>query len=78
MTAEIGRQPWVVYGLIRTTQGYSKYVSAGNGLFTLLGFMGLYTVLSVLFIVLVYRIITHGPTSGSPVTAPKGTPVTVV
>ena len=61
MTAEIGRQPWVVYGLMRTEQGYSKYVSAGNGLFTLLGFMGMYTVLSILFIVLVYRIIYNGP-----------------
>ena len=61
MTAEIGRQPWVVYGLLRTSQGYSKYVSAGNGLFTLLGFMGMYTVLSILFIVLVYRIIDRGP-----------------
>jgi cytochrome bd ubiquinol oxidase subunit I len=61
MTAEIGRQPWVVYGLLRTEQGYSKYVSAGNSLFTLLGFMGMYTVLSVLFIVLVYRIIHRGP-----------------
>ncbi len=53
MTAEIGRQPWVVYGLMRTSQGYSKYVSAGNGLFTLLGFMGMYTVLAILFILLV-------------------------
>jgi len=61
MTAEIGRQPWVVYGLMRTEQGYSKYVSAGNSLFTLLGFMGMYTVLSILFIVLVYRIIYNGP-----------------
>jgi cytochrome d ubiquinol oxidase subunit I len=61
MTAEIGRQPWVVYGLMRTEQGYSKYVSAGNSLFTLLGFMGMYTVLSILFIVLVYRIISNGP-----------------
>jgi cytochrome d ubiquinol oxidase subunit I len=61
MTAEIGRQPWVVYGLIRTSDGYSKYVSAGNGLFTLLGFMGMYSVLSVLFIVLVYQIIAKGP-----------------
>jgi cytochrome bd ubiquinol oxidase subunit I len=61
MTAEIGRQPWVVYGLIRTSEGYSKYVSAGNGLFTLLGFMGMYTVLSILFIVLIYRIIEQGP-----------------
>ena len=77
MTAEIGRQPWVVYGLIRTTQGYSKYVSAGNGLFTLLGFMGMYAVLSVLFIILVYRIITHGPTSGPPAAVPRGTPMTV-
>jgi cytochrome d ubiquinol oxidase subunit I len=77
MTAEIGRQPWVVYGLIRTVQGYSKYVSAGNGLFTLLGFMGMYTVLSVLFIILIYRIIANGPTSGTPATVPKGTPMTV-
>jgi cytochrome d ubiquinol oxidase subunit I len=61
MTAEIGRQPWLVYGLIRTDQGYSKYVSAGNGLFTLLGFMGMYSLLSILFIVLVYRIIASGP-----------------
>jgi cytochrome bd ubiquinol oxidase subunit I len=61
MTAEIGRQPWVMYGLMRTEHGYSKYVSAGNGLFTLLGFMGMYTVLSILFIVLVYRVIHKGP-----------------
>ncbi|MGC1371049.1 MAG: cytochrome ubiquinol oxidase subunit I, partial [Candidatus Sulfotelmatobacter sp.] len=61
LTAEIGRQPWIVYGLIRVPEGYSKYVSAGNTLFTLLGFMGMYTVLSILFIVLVYRIIDHGP-----------------
>jgi cytochrome d ubiquinol oxidase subunit I len=64
MTAEIGRQPWVAYGLIRVSDGYSRYVSAGNGLFTLLGFMGMYSVLSVLFVVLVYRIIHEGPSAG--------------
>ncbi len=64
MTAELGRQPWVVYGLIRTSAGYSKYVGPGNSLFTLLGFMGLYSVLSILFIVLVYRIIQKGPAVG--------------
>ena len=64
LTAELGRQPWVVYGLIRTSQGYSKYVGPGNSLFTLLGFMGLYTVTSILFIVLVYRIIDKGPKVG--------------
>jgi len=61
MTAEIGRQPWLVYGLMRTAEGYSKMVSAGNGLFTLLGFMGMYTVLSILFLFLVRREIEIGP-----------------
>ena len=61
MTAELGRQPWLIYGLMRTSEGYSDMVSAGNGLFTLLGFMGLYTLLGLLFTVLVYREIAHGP-----------------
>lgn len=77
MTAEIGRQPWIVYGLIRTSEGYSKYVSAGNSLFTLMGFMGLYCVLSVLFIVLVYRIISKGPAIRELASAPKGAPMTI-
>jgi cytochrome d ubiquinol oxidase subunit I len=77
MTAEIGRQPWVVYGLIRTSEGYSKYVSSGNSLFTLLGFMGIYTVLSILFVVLVYRIIDTGPGSGGFPAVPKSVPTTV-
>ncbi len=61
MTAEVGRQPWLVYGLMRTTDGYSKYVHAGNGLFTLLGFMGLYTLLAMVFLFLVGRVIAAGP-----------------
>ena len=61
MTAEVGRQPWLVYGLLRTADGYSKTVSAGNGMFTLLGFMGMYTVLSILFLFLVWREIEQGP-----------------
>ena len=61
MTAELGRQPWLVYGLMRTEEGYSKVVSAGNGMFTLLGFMGMYTALGILFLFLVRREIEHGP-----------------
>jgi cytochrome d ubiquinol oxidase subunit I len=61
MTAELGRQPWLVYGLMRTADGYSKMVSAGNGMFTLLGFLGMYTVLGILFLFLVRREIEHGP-----------------
>jgi cytochrome d ubiquinol oxidase subunit I len=61
MTAELGRQPWLIYGLMRTSEGYSDMVSAGNGLFTLLGFMGMYTLLGLLFTVLIYREIARGP-----------------
>jgi cytochrome d ubiquinol oxidase subunit I len=75
MTAEIGRQPWLVYGLVRTSEGYSKYVSSGNSLFTLIGFMGLYSVLSVLFILLVYRIVQRGPEAIVPVSS--SAPITV-
>jgi cytochrome d ubiquinol oxidase subunit I len=61
MTAEIGRQPWLVYNLIRTSAGYSTHIGAGTSLFSLLGFLGMYTVLSILWILLVYHIIDKGP-----------------
>jgi len=61
MTAEIGRQPWLVYGLIRTSQGSSIHVGAGNSLFTLLGFLGMYTLLSLLWVILVYNHVQDGP-----------------
>ncbi len=72
MTAEVGRQPWLVYGLMRTTEGPSPYVHAGNGLFTLLGFMGLYAALAVLFLFLVWHELAAGPErppAGAPATA---------
>ncbi len=60
-TAELGRQPWLVYGLLRTPAGTSANVSAGNTLFTLLGFLGLYFVVGVLFLLLVMKTIGAGP-----------------
>ncbi len=61
MTAELGRQPWLVYGLFRTRDGYSKVVSNGDTIFTLIGFIGLYFVLGLLFLYLVGREIAYGP-----------------
>jgi len=61
MTAEIGRQPWLVYGLMRTEEGFSPTVSSGNVLFTLLGFMGMYFVLGILYLFLIWREVEHGP-----------------
>jgi cytochrome d ubiquinol oxidase subunit I len=62
MTAELGRQPWLVYGLFRTADGFSDSVSSGNALFTLIGFCGLYFVLGLLYVFLILRDIDHGPT----------------
>jgi len=64
MTAELGRQPWLVYGLFRTAQGSSPNVHAGSALFTLLGFCGLYLVLGALFVLLIAREIGRGPEPG--------------
>jgi cytochrome bd ubiquinol oxidase subunit I len=61
MTAELGRQPWLIYGLMRTVHGASSRVAEGNVWFTLLGFMGMYVVLSMLWLFLIYREIGIGP-----------------
>ena len=63
MTAELGRQPWLVYGLMRTSQGASPTVHSGTVLFTLIGFAGLYFVLGILFLFLIGHEIAHGPGS---------------
>ena len=61
MTAELGRQPWLIYGLFKTGDGISHVVSAGNVVFTLIGLTGLYFVLGLLYLFLVGREIAHGP-----------------
>jgi cytochrome d ubiquinol oxidase subunit I len=61
MTTELGRQPWLVYGLFRTNQGFSAVVSSGDVLFTLIGMAGLYFVLGLLYLYLVGREVAHGP-----------------
>jgi cytochrome d ubiquinol oxidase subunit I len=72
MTAELGRQPWLVYGLMRTSEGPSMRVSSGNTLFTLIGFMGMYTVLAMLFLFLTRREFEHGPDPAATLVSPGG------
>jgi len=59
--AEFGRQPWLIYGLLRTAQGASPTVHAGQTAFTTLGFAGIFVVLGLLFLYLIGREIAHGP-----------------
>ena len=68
LTAELGRQPWVVYGLLRTNLAASPLVHPGSALFTLIGFAGLYFVIGLLYLFLILREIGHGPASLDPET----------
>ncbi|HSI86616.1 MAG: cytochrome ubiquinol oxidase subunit I [Candidatus Methylacidiphilales bacterium] len=61
LTAELGRQPWIVYGLLKTSQGLSKVVTANQILFSLILFAMVYLLLFAVFIYLLTRKIQHGP-----------------
>ena len=62
--AEVGRQPWIVYGLQRTADATSTNVSGGMTWFTLLGFTGMYSALGLLYLFVSARIIEAGPDGG--------------
>jgi cytochrome bd ubiquinol oxidase subunit I len=59
--AELGRQPWLAYGLMRTSEGVSPLISSGSVLFTIIGFAGIYLVIGLLYIMLMAREVGHGP-----------------
>ncbi|MFM1877314.1 MAG: Cytochrome d ubiquinol oxidase subunit [Bacteroidota bacterium] len=59
--AEMGRQPWVVYGLLRTSNAFSQAVSANQIVFSLILFFAIYSLLFVLFLYLLNKKIKHGP-----------------
>jgi cytochrome d ubiquinol oxidase subunit I len=60
-TAEVGRQPWIVYGLMRTADAVSPLVSAGKVLASLVMFLLIYLALFILFVYLLDQKIRHGP-----------------
>ncbi len=61
IAAEVGRQPWIVYGLMRTSEAASPVVGAGSILFSILLFTSIYTLLFALFLFLLGKKIAHGP-----------------
>ena len=64
-TAEMGRQPWVVYGQLRTSQAFSQEVSANQIVFSLVLFTLVYSLLLVLFLYSVNKKVKHGPYDSS-------------
>ena len=71
MTAEVGRQPWIVYGLMRTADGVSRSISAEAVVFSLILFTLVYTLLFALFLFLLNSKITHGPLAEDLAASPK-------
>lgn len=61
VTTEVGRQPWLVYGLLRTAAGASPTVVAGETIFTLLGFAGMYALIGLLSLFLALHMVLEGP-----------------
>ena len=61
VTSEVGRQPWIIYGVMRTAAGASSNVAATETIFTIAGFVGMYALLGLLFMLLVMREVGIGP-----------------
>jgi cytochrome bd ubiquinol oxidase subunit I len=72
LSAEVGRQPWIVYGLLRTRDGLSKVVGTGEILTSLILFSFVYLLLFALFVYLIDHKIRQGPGEEELETSGKG------
>ena len=60
-TAEIGRQPWVVYGLLRTKDAVTPSLVTADVMFSLLGYIAVYAVIYSCGLYYIYRVLRDGP-----------------
>jgi cytochrome d ubiquinol oxidase subunit I len=65
ITTEVGRQPWIVYGLMKTSEAFSQNVGAGEIIFSLGLFSVIYLLLGGLYIYILIREVKHGPQPAS-------------
>ncbi len=61
IAAEVGRQPWVVYGLLKTRDAFSQNVAAGEILFSIIIFSLIYIFLGSIYLYLLVKKVKHGP-----------------
>lgn len=73
ISAEVGRQPWIVQGLMKTQQAFSPVVPAGQVALSIFLFLVVYTLLFTVWIFLLRRELSHGPEALSGETAGRGT-----
>jgi cytochrome d ubiquinol oxidase subunit I len=74
IVAEVGRQPWIVYGIMKTAEGISKAVSEGQVWFSLIMFTLIYLGLFILFLYLLNEKIQHGPENVDSIPSELGHP----
>jgi cytochrome d ubiquinol oxidase subunit I len=60
-TAEVGRQPWVVYGVLRTADAMTPFLTAGAALVSLLVFCAVYAFIFIFGVFYIYQILRAGP-----------------
>ena len=84
VVTEVGRQPWVIQGIMKTSEGVSPGLTGAEATITFAGFVGLYAVLLGLYAYVIARVLRNGPPSGDDLrtsrepTPPPGAPVTGV
>jgi cytochrome d ubiquinol oxidase subunit I len=61
VAAEVGRQPWIVYGYLRTDEGFSQVVQANQVLFSIIMFAIIYAALFAVWVYVLHNKIMHGP-----------------
>jgi cytochrome d ubiquinol oxidase subunit I len=61
MTTEVGRQPWTVYGVMRTAQSVSPSLTGSDVLLSLLGYMAVYLIVFPAGVLLMARVVRKGP-----------------
>jgi cytochrome d ubiquinol oxidase subunit I len=80
-TAEVGRQPWTVYGLLRTAEAMTPALTAGAAAFSLVVYCLIYTFIFTFGTFYIYRLLHAGPAEGlirPPAAAVPNRPMSVV
>lgn len=60
ISAEVGRQPWIIYGLLKTKEAASVVVPAGQILFSLIMFGLIYALLGIIFLTIAFKLVKKG------------------
>jgi len=66
VTTEVGRQPWTVYGLLRTADSVSPSLTGGNVLLSLIGYMAVYLIIFSSGLIIMTRLLRRGPEASAP------------